>query len=63
MEAHVVKIGRPGLPEHERRRVWDLWKEGNSFSQIARCVGVPTGSVYFSEIASSTISTTQRHLR
>ncbi|QUL79550.1 IS30 family transposase [Brevibacterium sp. SMBL_HHYL_HB1] len=42
----MVKIGRPGLPEHERRRVWDLWKDGNSFSHIARCVGVPPGSVF-----------------
>ena len=42
----MAKIGRPGLPEHERRRVWDLWKDGNSFSHIARCVGVPPGSVF-----------------
>ncbi|WP_367618853.1 transposase [Brevibacterium sp.] len=42
----MVKIGRPGLPEHERRRVWELWKAGNSFSHIARNVGVPPGSVF-----------------
>lgn len=42
----MAKIGRPGLPDDERRRVWDLWKEGHSFSHIARCVGVPPGSVF-----------------
>lgn len=42
----MAKIGRPGLPVAERRRVWELWKQGNSFSQISREVGVPPGSVY-----------------
>lgn len=42
----MAKIGRPGLPEHERRRVWDLWKAGHSFSHISRSVGVPPGSVF-----------------
>jgi len=31
----MAKIGRPGMSEHERRRVWDLWKQGNSFSSHA----------------------------
>lgn len=42
----MAKIGRPGLPEAERRRVWDLWKQGHSFSEISRAVGVPPGSVF-----------------
>lgn len=42
----MAKIGRPGLPEKDRRRVWDLWKQGMSFSSISRVVGVPPGSVY-----------------
>lgn len=42
----MAKIGRPGLPTQERRRVWELWKTGKSFSEISRQVGVPPGSVY-----------------
>lgn len=42
----MAKIGRPGLPESERRRVWELWKQGISFSEISRQVGVPPGSVF-----------------
>lgn len=42
----MAKIGRPGLPESERRRVWELWKSGRSFSSISREVGVPPGSVF-----------------
>ncbi|SMY05204.1 Transposase and inactivated derivatives, IS30 family [Brevibacterium sp. 239c] len=42
----MAKIGRPGLPEYERRRVWDLWKDGHSFSHISRRVGAPPGSVF-----------------
>lgn len=42
----MAKLGRPGLPETERRRVWELWKQGHSFSQIAETVGVPPGSVF-----------------
>lgn len=41
----MAKIGRPGLPESERRRVWELWKSGRGFSAISREVGVPAGSV------------------
>lgn len=42
----MVKLGRPGLPPQERRRVWELWKQGQSFSEISRTVGVAPGSVY-----------------
>ncbi|WP_350269423.1 IS30 family transposase [Brevibacterium sp. CBA3109] len=42
----MAKIGRPGLPEEERRRVWELWKDGHSFSHISRSVKVPPGSVF-----------------
>lgn len=42
----MAKIGRPGLPESQRRHVWELWRDGNSFSDISRAVGVPPGSVY-----------------
>lgn len=42
----MAKIGRPGLPETERRRVWELWKQGHSFSEISKTVGVAPGSVF-----------------
>lgn len=42
----MAKIGRPGLPESERRRVWELWKAGRSFSSISHEVGVPPGSIF-----------------
>ena len=42
----MAKIGRPGLPESERRRVWELWRQGRGFSEISRQVGVPPGSVF-----------------
>lgn len=40
------RIGRPGLPEQERRRVWELWKAGKTYSEISRIVGVPPGSIF-----------------
>lgn len=42
----MAKIGRPGLPESERRRIWEHWKQGKSYSEISRTVGVPPGSVF-----------------
>ncbi|MGP5633894.1 transposase, partial [Corynebacterium casei] len=42
----MAKIGRPGLAEFERRRVWDLWKQGQSFTQISEFLGVAPGSVF-----------------
>lgn len=42
----MAKIGRPGLPETERRRVWELWKHGHSFTEISETVGKPPGSVF-----------------
>lgn len=42
----MAKLGRPGLPVEQRRRVWELWKSGQGFSAISREVGIPAGSVY-----------------
>lgn len=42
----MVKVGRPGLPEVERRRVWDLWKTGQSFTEISATVGAAPGSIF-----------------
>lgn len=40
------KIGRPGLADGPRLRVWELWKQGISYSEISRIIGVPPGSVF-----------------
>src|SRR5699024_9211964 len=42
----MVKLGRPGLPETERRRDWELWKQGHSFTEISETVGAQPGSVF-----------------
>lgn len=42
----MAKIGRPGLPETQRRRVWELWKQGHSFTEISETVDRPPGSVF-----------------
>ena len=42
----MAKIGRPGLPSDRRQVVWDMWKGGNSISEIAREVGSPPGSIF-----------------
>lgn len=42
----MAKIGRPGLPDAERQRVWDLWKEGYGYSEISEQVGSPPGSIF-----------------
>ena len=42
----MAKIGRPGLADIERRRVWDLWKQGQSSTKISEFLGVAPGSVF-----------------
>lgn len=42
----MAKIGRPGLPSEKRQRVWEIWRTGNSLSEISRTVGSPPGSIY-----------------
>lgn len=42
----MAKIGRPGLPSPKRQLVWEMWKEGNSISEISRTVGSPPGSIF-----------------
>lgn len=42
----MAKIGRPGLPQDQRQKVWDLWKTGSSISDISRDVGSPPGSIF-----------------
>lgn len=42
----MAKIGRPGLPSAKRQLVWEMWREGNSISEISRTVGSPPGSIF-----------------
>ncbi len=42
----MAKIGRPGLPSTKRQQVWDMWKAGDSLSEISRTVGSPPGSIF-----------------
>lgn len=34
------------LPNEERHRVWELWKDGLGYSAISREVGIPAGSTF-----------------
>jgi IS30 family transposase len=42
----MAKIGRPGLPSGKRQQVWEMWKAGDSISEISRHVGSPPGSIF-----------------
>jgi IS30 family transposase len=42
----VAKIGRPGMSDELRRRLWAMWGGGKSFSEISRAVGHPPGSIF-----------------
>lgn len=42
----MAKIGRPGLAEIDRRRVRDLWKQGQPSTKISESLGVAPGSVF-----------------
>jgi IS30 family transposase len=42
----VAKIGRPGMSDELRRRLWAMWGAGKSFSEISRAVGHPPGSIF-----------------
>lgn len=46
LEVDHGKTWTTGLPEAERRRVWDLWKQGHTFGEISRRVGSPPGSIF-----------------
>jgi IS30 family transposase len=42
----VARLGRPGMPDAQKRQLWDRWKAGESISQIARALDKPPGSVF-----------------
>jgi IS30 family transposase len=39
-------MGRPGMSDGLRLRLWQLWAAGRSFSEISRAVGHPPGSIF-----------------
>jgi IS30 family transposase len=42
----MAKLGRPGMSDELRRELWRLWGAGRSFSEIARAIGHPPGSIF-----------------
>lgn len=42
----MAQRGRPGFSETEKRKTWELWRKGASFSEIARTLNKEPGSVY-----------------
>ncbi len=42
----MAKIGRPGLLSDRRQLVWEMWRVGQSISEISREVGSPPGSIF-----------------
>ena len=42
----MAKLGRPGMSDELRRKLWQMWGAGRSFSEIARAIGHPPGSIF-----------------
>ena len=42
----MAKLGRPGMSDELRQELWRLWGAGRSFSEIARSIGHPPGSIF-----------------
>ena len=42
----MAKMGRPGMSDELRRELWRMWASGYSFSEIARAIGHPPGSIF-----------------
>ena len=42
----MARLGRPGMSDERRALLWRLWASGKSFSEIARAVRHPPGSIF-----------------
>ncbi len=42
----MAKLGRPGMSDELRRKLWRMWASGSSISAIARAIGHPPGSIF-----------------
>ncbi|WP_156312556.1 helix-turn-helix domain-containing protein, partial [Marinagarivorans algicola] len=42
----MAQRGRPGFSDNEKHMTWKLWRQGASFSEIARSLNKEPGSVY-----------------
>lgn len=42
----MARMGRPGMSDEQRRHLWRLWASGAGFSEIARAIGHPPGSIF-----------------
>ena len=42
----MARIGRPGLSDGQRQKLWQRWKAGESLSEIRRALGKHSGSIH-----------------
>jgi IS30 family transposase len=42
----MVRVGRPGLSDAQKREIWRRWQEGQSLSDIGRALGKVPGSIH-----------------
>jgi IS30 family transposase len=42
----VARMGRPGMSDASRARLWELWRAGKGYSEISRAIGYPPGSIF-----------------
>lgn len=42
----MPRTGRPGLSAHEKKELWNRWKDGQSLSEIGRALGKHAGSIH-----------------
>ena len=42
----MASLGRPGMSGAKRELLWQLWGDGQSFSEISRAIGHPPGSIF-----------------
>ena len=42
----MARLGRPGMSDACRARLWELWRAGKGYSEISREIGYPPGSIF-----------------
>ena len=42
----MARTGRPGLSQHQKKELWQRWKDGQSLSDIGRALGKHAASVF-----------------
>lgn len=57
----MIKRGRPGLSDEQKRYVWDRWAEGFSLSDIGRMLDKVPGSIHSVVAANGGVVPPERH--